>query len=117
VIGHDCVERARAERRLANARNLGGRVGREAIDGDDHGHAKLVGVANVVAHVGAALGDERHILVQVRKVERRAGRDGRTAAVHFERANSDDEHDAVGHEARLAALDVEEFLHACRSWR
>jgi len=104
--------RARLERRLLDELQLSLRVGGEAVDAHDDGHAKLGRVLDVLLHVAHALCEERELLRAIRSGQRAAGNDGRAVSMHLEGAHRRDEQDAIGAQARVAAFDVEELLHA-----
>ena len=52
------------------------------------------------------------VLFQVRRIQWCAGLHGWSTTVHLKRSNCRHEHDAVGDQSGIAALDVEELLHA-----
>ena len=87
-------------------------VAREGVDGDDRRDTVDLDVLDLLdevrgtgAHVVGVLGE------QVGR-QRLAGDDLELAAVRLQRSHRGDEHSGVGHEARVAALDVEEPLGA-----
>jgi hypothetical protein len=83
-----------------------------SVDGHHHRHAEAPRVLDVLGQVAAALLQQRDVLFQVGLVQRPAGADLGAAAVHLQRPDRGHDHDAVGHQTRGAALDVEELLHA-----
>lgn len=72
------------------------RVGREAIDAHDDGHAKLARILDMLLHVADALGDEVQVLLAVFGGDGLAGCDLGAVAVHLERAHRRNEKHAVG---------------------
>ena len=86
-------------------RELGVGVALEMVDRDDAGQAEVVAdVVDVPLEIRDALLERRQALL-------REVADG-DAAVELERAHRCDEHDDVGSQAGLAALDVDELLGA-----
>ena len=79
-------------------------VGGEVVDADHRRHAELLHVLDMAAEIGAALLHRLDVLLaEVFLLH---------AAVHLERADGGDDDRRGGLQARLAALDVEEFLRA-----
>ena len=93
-----------ARARRLDQRDLRVGVGAEAVDRNDRLEPELAHVLDVAAQVAhAGLERLQVFLLEIVLLH---------AAVHFERADGGDQHDAGGLEAGLAALDVEELLAA-----
>lgn len=82
------------------------------VYGDDDGNSKLDAVADVFDEVGQSFTDKFEVLLDVLFLKGRARGHRWAATVHLERANRRHEDHGVGYETRLAALNVEELLHA-----
>ena len=103
MVGH---QRFDAERLafLLDQRDFGVAVGREAVDRDHHRQPEFLHVLDVALQIGHAGFQRLQVfLFQIVLLD---------AAVHLERADGGDQHHAIGGQARLAALDVDEFLAA-----
>mmetsp|Transcript_14595 Transcript_14595/g.39308 ORF Transcript_14595/g.39308 Transcript_14595/m.39308 type:complete len:364 (+) Transcript_14595:281-1372(+) len=112
VFANDSRVRPGRHGSLAHFLELLLRVRGEAVDAHDDRHAKLVGILDVLLHVADAGLDERQVLLRVLTGDRPASGHLGSLAVHFEGPHGGHEEDAVGAQARVAALDVEELLHA-----
>ncbi len=92
--------------------DLGLGVRREAVDSHDHRDTELARDPDVVRQVFCARPKQFEILAGVGFVQGRTRRHFRTTAVHLQGADGRYQHDGIGHQPGIAALDVEEFLHA-----
>lgn len=112
VVGWDGVLGTSLDGLLADGSNFGRSVSLEAVDGDDDGDTKGLGVGNVLGQVDAAGADEVDVLGAVLGSERSTGGDVGTSTVNLQSTNSGDNDNAVGDKAGRTALDVEETLTA-----
>eukprot|EP01137_Pigoraptor_chileana_P008991 Opistho-2@56591 len=112
VLARDGIICTRRKRRLPHNLAFVVRVGAEVVDGDYNGNAKVARVLNLFGKVARAGLDEGQVLLGVFDRQRLAGDDLRAAAVHLERPDGRDKHDAVGTKTTVPALDVEELLHS-----
>ena len=76
------------------------------------GTPNLRRVLDVALQVGQPGSQQVQVLLGVGRVERLAGDHLRAAAVHLERAHGGHHHHHVRDQPGVAALDVEELLHA-----
>ena len=81
------------------------------VDGNNHRDPEGVGVLNLFSQVAEAGSYKGKVALRVLRLERGAGHNGRTSAVHLQRPHRRHQDNGMGHEAGVAALDVEELLH------
>lgn len=93
-------------------RNMRDEHSRELVDGDDDLQPKLARVLDMPDQVLAPFLQRTQVLLGIRVVQRLAGRDVRSTAVHLQGTRRSNNDDSVGLETAHATLDVAELLHA-----
>lgn len=96
----------------AKPRNMRDEHSRELVDGDDDLQPKLARVLDMPDQVLTTFLQRAQVLLRVRVVQRLAGRDVRSTAVHLQGTRRSNNDDSVGLETAHATLDVAELLHA-----
>ena len=112
VAGDDRIFSAGFDSAFADQFDFGRGVILEAVDRHNHRDAEALGILDVGLQVGQTRFEQFQVLFGVFGSQRCASRDSWSAAVHLERAHGGNHHHAVGDQAGVAALDVEEFFHA-----
>src|SRR5512136_73689 len=106
------IERSSLEGGGTDDLNLGWCIGGKGVDRHNHIHTEFRCVMDVTLHVGQAFTQQVQVFVSVFGGKRSPRDHFRTTSVHLQGTHRSHQHNHLGNEAGIAALDVEEFFHA-----
>mmetsp|Transcript_7572 Transcript_7572/g.14756 ORF Transcript_7572/g.14756 Transcript_7572/m.14756 type:complete len:221 (+) Transcript_7572:632-1294(+) len=112
MIGHNGIIRTSIEGLLPEQLELRIGVRWEFVHRNHHRHAEFLGDLDHVLHIRGTLVKEIQVLFLVLLSKGQASHHLRPPSVHLQGPHRSDEHDTVGLQSRVTALDVHELLHA-----
>ena len=101
----------RFHRQFLDQLNLRVGVVGEAVDRYHHGDSEQLGILNMLGQVDGALLQSGQVLPDQLSGKRLPCHHFAQSTMHLQGSNGGHDHDAIGSQARVTALDVEELLH------